>query len=152
MAWLEDTFGSTLLPVSGLFVGALLLKRLTPGASLSLGSLALGGLKLFAEAEFEMQDGIISTLAENAVSELLATMPSGHPGELSAPAQKIIEKFEHAARTRSARHSWHDRDKHARYRHHVHKLKAAIAAASGTLPEAQQAYLRSASAEITEDW
>ena len=152
MAWLEDAIGGNLLAASGLLAGAMLLKRVAPQLGPGARSLAINGLKLFAEAEFEMQDGIIGKLANEAVKHLLSTMPSGDPGEPGHPAQQIAKDFERLARARSSRPAWNARDRRARYRHHVRKFKAALAHASRSLPAAQQEYLRHAGAEIAEDW
>src|SRR6202042_1550577 len=65
-------------------------------------------------------------------------------------AREIIDGFERSARARSERHGWHERDKRARYRHHVRKLKEAVAHASRDLTSEKRAYLAQASATISE--
>jgi hypothetical protein len=147
MAWFEEIISGNLLAASGLVVGAYVLKRFAPELAPGLESVAVAGLKLFAEAEFEQDDGIIGKLAEHTVKALLQAMPSGKPDA----ARDIVGKFERTARRRSARHAWNERDRRARYRHHVHRLKSTVARTSRELPADQQAYLRSAFNTIAED-
>ena len=152
MATWNEGLGGNLITASVLAVGVLVLRQLAPRVGSGIGSWAVSGLQLFAEAEFEMQDGIISKLAEQAVGQLLKTMPVGGADQDPRHAREIMHRFEHKARAQSDRHGWHDRDKRARYRHHVRKLKQAVAQASRDLPPQQRAYLSQASATLSEDW
>ncbi|MBV9252408.1 MAG: hypothetical protein JO227_24575 [Acetobacteraceae bacterium] len=146
--WAEEQ-GSKLLAAAALGAGALLLTRLMP----NLRSVAISGLKLFAEAEFGMEDGLIGGLAERAVDALLDSMQAPEPdAAVQANARKIINRFERTARRRSQRKGWHERDRAARYHHHLRKLKAAIAKASRDLPEDQRQHLATISSGISEDW
>jgi hypothetical protein len=122
-----------------------------------IGAFLVSGLELFAEAEFEMQDGIIAKLAEQTVEQLLQTMPAhrGAAGADQGPshaAHEIMHRFEHTARARANRHGWHDRDRRARYLHHVRKLRQAVARASRDLAPEERAYLSQADAVVSEDW
>jgi hypothetical protein len=153
MAVWDERLSGSLITVSALVVGGFVLRRLAPIIGPGISAFALSGLQLFAEAEFEMQDGIIGELAKQTVDRLLAAVPDS--GVSHAPrhaAREIIDGFEHSARARSERHGWHERDKRARYRHHVRKLKEAVAHASRDLTSEKRAYLAQASATISEDW
>ena len=149
-AW-DEALGGNLITASALVAGAFVLRRVAPLLGSGFGSLAVSGLQLFAEAEFEMQDGIIAKLAEQAVGQLLKTMPAGATDHEPRAARDIIHRFERTARARSNR-GWHERDKRARYRHHVKKFKQVVAHASRDLPPQKRAYLAQASAAISEDW
>lgn len=155
-AW-EEGLGGNLVTASALVAGAFVLRRVTPLIAPGIGAFLVSGLQLFAEAEFEMQDGIIGKLAEQVVEQLLQTMTA--PGPASAAdhsppqaARDIVHRFERKARANSNHHGWHDRDKRARYRHHVGKLRQAVAQASRHLAPEKRAYLSQASAAISEDW
>ncbi len=153
MAVWDERLGAHLITASALVIGTLVLRRLAPLMGSGVGAFALSGLRLFAEAEFEIQDGIIGQLAKQTVEQLLATIPDSDVNHTSRHrAQEIIGRFERSARTRSNRDGWHERDKRARYRHHVRKLRQAVAHASAQLPAEKQAYLTQASAAINEDW
>lgn len=151
-AW-EEGLGGSLITASALVAGAFVLRRLAPLIGPGIGPFALSGLRLFAEAEFEMQDGIIGKLAQQAVEQLLQAVPTGSAGQDAQDAARgIIHRFERAARVRSNRSGWHERDRRARYRHHVRKLRQAMAHASRDLSPEKQAYLAKAGTAISEDW
>jgi hypothetical protein len=152
MAVWDERLGGSLITASALVVGTLVLRRLAPKGS-GIGAFALSALRLFAEAEFDMQDGIIGQLAKQTVEQLLVTIPdSGATHTSPHAAREIIGRFERSARTRSNRDGWHERDKRARYQHHVRKLRQAVAHASVELPAEKRAYLTQVSAAINEDW
>jgi hypothetical protein len=163
-AW-DEALGGNLATASALVVGAFVLRRVAPLIAPGIGPFLVSGLRIFAEAEFEMQDGIIGKLAEQAVEQLLQTIPAPGPAsglddgaahaQSHAPshaAREIVHRFERTARASSDGHGWHDRDKRARYRHHVRKLRQAVARASRDLSPEKQAYLSQASTVISEDW
>jgi hypothetical protein len=152
MAVLDEALSRPLLVGTVLVAGTILLRRL-PDLPPNLRAAAISGLKLIAEAEFEMQDDLIGTLAEKAVEAILATMKIGKtPGEGEDAARRIIGNFEQAARARAHRHAWHQRDRNARYRHHVRKLRTAVARASHDLSAAERTYLSRLSAGMAEEW
>jgi hypothetical protein len=153
MAIWDEGLGGNLVIASAVVAGVFVLRRVAPLAGAGIGSLLVSGLELFAETEFEMQDGFIGKLAKQAVEQLLQTMPpAGADHGPSDRARAIMHRFERTARDRSNCHGWHDRDKRARYRHHVRKLRDAVAEASHGLAPEKQAYLSEASAVISEDW
>ena len=152
MALLEESLGGNLLTAAMLVTGAFLLNRLAPELPPDLRSIGLSGLKLFAEAEFEAQDGIITKLAENAVEALLQTMPLGRSPAGMEKASRIVRNFDQNARERSRRGSWHEADKKARYRHHVRRLKMAVADAERGMTAQQQEWMAQAIGGISEDW
>lgn len=153
MAMLEDGLGGSVIAMAALLSGALLVRRAAPDQKPNLRSLVASGLRLFAEAEFEAQDGVISTLAQRTVEALLQAMPQ-HPanGGANDAARHIIGRYARAARARSQRQGWHERDSQARYRHHMRKLKAAVSRASRQLPPDQHAWLSQVGSDIREDW
>jgi hypothetical protein len=155
-AW-DEALGGSLVTASALVAGAFALRRVAPLLGPGIGSFLVSGLRIFAEAEFEMQDGIIGKLAEQAVEQLLRTMPAVAPAagaDHGSPreARAVMQRFERTARARSDRDGWHDRDKRARYRHHVRKLRQAVAHASRDLTPAKREYLSRVSGMISEDW
>lgn len=152
MALLDEAIGGELLTAGGLAVSVLVLKRFAPDLSPPLRSLAVSGLQLFAEAEFETQDGIIAKLAQRTVESLIKTIPSGASPQTGDATRTVVRNFERTARGRSRRHAWNDRDRNARYRHHVGRLKAAVEHASRNLSPAQQNYLTQAMHDIAEEW
>lgn len=153
MAILEEGVGGNVITMAALVAGVVLVRRTGPELPPNLRSLLESGLKLFAEAEFEARDGLISKLAETTVQALLQTMPDGKPeGSANEAAQRIVGRYEQNARASSQRHGWHERDSRARYRHQMRKLKSSVAQASRELPPAQQAWLSQLGAGISEDW
>jgi hypothetical protein len=149
----DEGLSGRLIAASALVGGAFLLQRLAPLMGPGARSFAMSGLQLFAEAEFEMQDGIIGKLAEQVVEELLQAVPArGADQHSHQAAREIVGRFERTARERSSRHGWHERDKRARYRHHVRKLRHAMAQASRHVSPEKQRYLSQASAALSEDW
>ncbi len=152
MARLDEGVRGHLMTASGVALSLLLLRRIASNLPPDVRSLAASGLRLFVEAEFEMQDGIIAKLAQKTVEALINTIPDGEPVHTADTTRSVLRNFERTARARSERQAWHHQDRNARYRHHVRKLKAAMAHASRHLSPAQQTYLAQATQGITEDW
>jgi hypothetical protein len=79
-------------------------------------------------------------------------MQDGDPSSAQKEARRIVHDFERDARVRSERDAWNHRDMQARYRHHVSRLKRAIAKAARHLQPEQQTFLGHAGNAIAEDW
>jgi hypothetical protein len=153
MAIWDEGLSGNLVVATGLVVATVLLKRVAPGMTPGLRSVAVSGLKLIAETEFEMQDGLITEIVESTVDALIEAIQSdGSERDPDNSARLLVDGFERAARTHSERRGWHERDKSARYRHHVRKLKEAVAQNSRRLSPEQHARLVRFSDEIAEAW
>lgn len=149
MVWLEEGLSGNLLTAAALLTGTYLLTRVSP----DLGSLAASGVKLFVEAEFDMQDGLISQFASNAVDAMLEAMhANASPAHSASTAKRIIGEYQRTARRRSHHKGWNERDRRARYQHHVRKLKSAMQAAAHDLAPPQRALFAELSDTIAEDW
>jgi hypothetical protein len=84
------------------------------------------GAKLFLEAEVGAEDEIIGGLAESAIVELADAVAS-LPKEGDRSTGAIVRAYTSKARERARRLGWSERDREARYRRHIDRLRRAAA-------------------------
>ena len=153
MEFLDELPGGRLAVMMIAGAGALLVPKLAANLPPSLRTALESGVKLFVEAESEAQGAFIERLVEQTLSAVLASVAQpGTDEERRHAAAAKIRHFEHRVRRRSARFGWSEEDRRARYRHHVRRLKRAIAAAAEQHPESAKPALAQVAGMIQEDW
>jgi hypothetical protein len=112
--------------VLGLGLGVVALPFAFPSLRPLWATAVKGGVKLYLEANAEAQDGLIDTLVESAVDQLVdaAAKPAG---ERDKKIPEIVSEFKDKARRRSNRKGRSPKDRDLLYDRHMSKLRRRLA-------------------------
>jgi hypothetical protein len=147
MALWDEVLEGNLIGIAVLGGAAVVAGRMAPSLRPALES----AVELFVESEFELRDGFLKELVDATVDALFEALDGPAPdAQKREQARNVIEKFEKKAKTSAHRHGWNGRDRAARYRHHIRKLKAAISHRALELRPGQLGYVLQLGDSISE--
>ncbi len=106
---------------------ALAAPALIPGLRPELRPLLKSAAKLFVEAEFDADGGIIASLADATIDELIDTVTRSPPDQRDRRIEHSVRRFARRARARSTRMGRDDRDRQTRYGRHVRIMRDRLA-------------------------
>lgn len=153
MVLIGDTLPGKVITAVGISLAALALPALFPGLAPPLRSALQSGAKLFLEAEFEAEGGLIDKLVSETIDALLGTAAdAGTPEERRKAARRAARRFEHRARARARHWGADDHDQRRRYRRHVAHLHRAVAAVAKNRPEPERDLLEDVVEGVPEAW
>ncbi len=153
MASFEDLIRGNVMGGVALGAVALALPIVVPTLRAPMRTAVKTGLTLFLEAEFELDGEVIDQLVEGAIESLSTIVEeSASQPVRRQQAEAVIQQFTTKARKRAHRYGASDRDRAARYRRHIAKLKHAVSQAQSSAGEAAKLGWEHIAGMVTEDW
>ncbi len=108
-------------------VVALAAPALIPGLRPELRPLLKSAAKLFVEAEFDADGGVIASLADATIDDLIDAVTKCPPDQRERRIEHSVRRFARRAKARSTRMGRDDRDRQTRYGRHVGIMRDRLA-------------------------
>lgn len=126
MAFVEDVLKQNSGPAIGLGLIAMALPVVFPSLRPALANAVKAGAQLYFEAEGGAEADIIAIIAESAADQLADAVARARPEERNQAVAGILNSYHAKARARSDLLGINDRDRKARYRRHMHRLRRTV--------------------------
>ena len=150
---LKDALSGNVVAVAVAGTAALLLPAVAPALAPPLRNALKLGIGLFLESAGEAEGQLMQELVQDTMEGILEALRG--PGTRAAhrhAAAEHVEAFEAKARRRAARFGFSKRERAARYRRQVEKLKRELARAKHEHPHVSKPALDHVAGMISEDW